>query len=124
MKVDRAEAVTKEFAGEPLYFCSAHCLHAFELDPWQYISTTHVAVPIDHGVAENRSVIAATDGDSSTAQAIDPICGMTVGAATAPHADHNGHRYFFCGTGCRKRFQEDPEQYDASPLARPSEGRP
>jgi uncharacterized membrane protein YraQ (UPF0718 family)/YHS domain-containing protein len=32
MKVDRAKAVTKELGGETFYFCSEHCLHAFELD--------------------------------------------------------------------------------------------
>jgi YHS domain-containing protein len=30
MKVDRGRAVRKEVAGETLYFCSQHCLHAFE----------------------------------------------------------------------------------------------
>ncbi len=30
MKVDRAKALTKEFAGETHYFCSTGCLHAFE----------------------------------------------------------------------------------------------
>jgi YHS domain-containing protein len=29
-KVDRAKAVTKELAGESYYFCSEHCLRAFE----------------------------------------------------------------------------------------------
>jgi len=33
MKVDRAKAVTKEFDGQIFYFCSDHCLHAFEVDP-------------------------------------------------------------------------------------------
>jgi uncharacterized membrane protein YraQ (UPF0718 family)/YHS domain-containing protein len=33
MKVDRARAVTIEFGGEMHYFCSAQCLHAFEIDP-------------------------------------------------------------------------------------------
>jgi uncharacterized membrane protein YraQ (UPF0718 family) len=33
MKVDRAKAVTKEFGGQTYYFCSNHCLHAFEADP-------------------------------------------------------------------------------------------
>jgi YHS domain-containing protein len=33
MKVDRAKAVRKEVAGETYYFCSEHCLHAFEADP-------------------------------------------------------------------------------------------
>jgi uncharacterized protein len=32
MTVDRARAVRKEFAGESFYFCSTHCLHAFEVD--------------------------------------------------------------------------------------------
>ena len=31
MKVDRAKAVRKDFAGETFYFCSQHCLHAFEV---------------------------------------------------------------------------------------------
>jgi uncharacterized protein len=30
MKVDRAKAVTKSVEGRTLYFCSQHCLHAFE----------------------------------------------------------------------------------------------
>jgi YHS domain-containing protein len=33
MKVDRAKAISKDFAGQRFYFCSEHCLHAFELDP-------------------------------------------------------------------------------------------
>jgi uncharacterized protein len=30
MTVDRAKAISRHFAGETFYFCSAHCLHAFE----------------------------------------------------------------------------------------------
>ena len=37
MKVDRDKAVTKEFAGETYYFCSDHCLHAFEAAPDSYL---------------------------------------------------------------------------------------
>jgi uncharacterized membrane protein YraQ (UPF0718 family)/YHS domain-containing protein len=33
MKVDKAKAVTKEIGGETFYFCSQHCLHAFEAAP-------------------------------------------------------------------------------------------
>jgi YHS domain-containing protein len=33
MKVDRSKAVSKQFAGETFYFCSHHCLHAFEAKP-------------------------------------------------------------------------------------------
>jgi uncharacterized membrane protein YraQ (UPF0718 family)/YHS domain-containing protein len=33
MKVDRAKAIRKDFGDQSFYFCSEHCLHAFELDP-------------------------------------------------------------------------------------------
>jgi uncharacterized protein len=36
MKVDRAKATRMDFAGETHYFCTAHCLHAFEIDPDRY----------------------------------------------------------------------------------------
>jgi uncharacterized protein len=32
MKIDRAKAVRMDFAGETFYFCSSHCLHAFEVE--------------------------------------------------------------------------------------------
>jgi uncharacterized membrane protein YraQ (UPF0718 family) len=37
MKVDRAKAVTKELGGETFYFCSQHCLHAFEAEPERHV---------------------------------------------------------------------------------------
>ena len=45
MKVDRDKAATKEFAGDTYYFCSAHCLHAFETDPPKYLRGNS---PADH----------------------------------------------------------------------------
>jgi YHS domain-containing protein/uncharacterized membrane protein YraQ (UPF0718 family) len=36
MKVDRAKAIRKDSAGGTYYFCSEHCLHAFEVDPEHY----------------------------------------------------------------------------------------
>jgi uncharacterized protein len=46
MKVDRDKAVTKELGGRTYYFCSNHCLHAFEADPEKYLSGN---APADHG---------------------------------------------------------------------------
>jgi Cu+-exporting ATPase len=43
MKVDRAKAVTKELGGRTFYFCSQHCLHAFEADPERYIHVSGTA---------------------------------------------------------------------------------
>jgi len=36
MKVDKAKAIRMDFAGEPFYFCSEHCLHAFETNPAEH----------------------------------------------------------------------------------------
>ncbi len=46
MKVDRAKAVTTEFGGRTYYFCSKHCLHAFEADPDKYLGGNAPALPI------------------------------------------------------------------------------
>ncbi|MEA2484061.1 MAG: uncharacterized protein QOC55_2008 [Thermoleophilaceae bacterium] len=51
MKVDRAKAVTKEFGGQTFHFCSAHCLHAFEIDPQRYVGSD--GRPIEQRVAEH-----------------------------------------------------------------------
>ena len=46
------------------------------------------------------------------AEAVDPVCGMTVtaGAAAMP-AEHDGVTYYFCCAGCRQKFTESPESY-------------
>jgi uncharacterized membrane protein YraQ (UPF0718 family)/YHS domain-containing protein len=36
MKVDKAKGVRKQFGGATYYFCSEHCLHAFEADSEHY----------------------------------------------------------------------------------------
>jgi uncharacterized membrane protein YraQ (UPF0718 family)/YHS domain-containing protein len=36
MKVDRSKALTGEHAGRAYYFCSEHCLHAFQSEPNRY----------------------------------------------------------------------------------------
>jgi uncharacterized protein len=41
----------------------------------------------------------------------DPVCGMSVQPRHALSADHAGTRHFFCGPGCRARFQAEPERY-------------
>ena len=42
----------------------------------------------------------------------DPVCGMSVDAATAKHRfEHNGKTYFFCCDGCRTKFAIDPARY-------------
>jgi uncharacterized protein len=43
----------------------------------------------------------------------DPVCGMTVDHRTAETSEHRGRRYVFCGSGCRAKFEADPERYTA-----------
>jgi xanthine dehydrogenase accessory factor len=59
-------------------------------------------------------------GDSAAAPAepataTDPVCGMAVAAVEASlHLDHEGQRYYFCGSGCLRAFAADPGSYLAS----------
>jgi xanthine dehydrogenase accessory factor len=44
--------------------------------------------------------------------AADRVCGMAVATGgTSLHLDHDGERYWFCGTGCLRAFAADPAQY-------------
>lgn len=38
----------------------------------------------------------------------DPICGMTVDAATAIRAERDGKTYYFCSEHCRQKFLATP----------------
>ncbi|MEQ9121957.1 MAG: HAD-IC family P-type ATPase, partial [Alphaproteobacteria bacterium] len=42
----------------------------------------------------------------------DPVCGMTVDAATAKHAhEHRGEPFHFCSAGCKTKFAGAPEDF-------------
>ena len=55
---------------------------------------------------------AAPARQAEPAEATDPVCGMTVAAtgASRPLA-HDGVTYYFCCTGCRRKFELDPAAY-------------
>ncbi len=38
----------------------------------------------------------------------DPVCGMTVDAATAIHAERDGRTWYFCSDHCRQKFFSTP----------------
>ena len=38
----------------------------------------------------------------------DPVCGMTVDRSTKFRSDWQGRTYYFCGAGCKSRFDADP----------------
>jgi YHS domain-containing protein len=44
--------------------------------------------------------------------AIDPVCKMTVDEKTAKFTtEYQGKTYYFCAPGCKKTFEENPEDY-------------
>jgi xanthine dehydrogenase accessory factor len=46
------------------------------------------------------------------AEAIDPVCGMTVRIATARHTStYAGKTYYFCAPGCKRSFDKAPNKY-------------
>ena len=47
------------------------------------------------------------------ATGIDPVCHMEVDTDRPPGGswEHEGVTYYFCGPGCNRAFQKDPEAY-------------
>lgn len=42
----------------------------------------------------------------------DPVCGMNVEPERAAgQSEYQGQTYYFCSPGCKRRFDEAPEQY-------------
>jgi xanthine dehydrogenase accessory factor len=59
----------------------------------------------------------APRAEPAPAEAVDPVCGMTVtpGASARP-AEHDGVTYYFCCAGCRQKFSENPGAYKKAVL--------
>ena len=46
------------------------------------------------------------------AQAIDPVCGMTVATESAEHkSEYQGTTYYFCSPGCKRAFEKNPIEF-------------
>src|SRR5215210_311394 len=43
-------------------------------------------------------------------RATDPVCGMAVESARNV-VEYGGRRYYFCSSGCKRAFEEEPEKY-------------
>ena len=41
----------------------------------------------------------------------DPVCGMTVTAASPHQLQHEGKQYYFCSAGCKAKFAAEPAKY-------------
>lgn len=64
---------------------------------------------------DSRPITAAADS-RPTAAAIDPVCGMSVAVtADALQLEHAGLTRYFCGSGCRTAFADNPGRYLGAP---------
>ena len=67
----------------------------------------HDTPPISQGAPTGQG-----DDMTDEATAIDPVCHMTVGTATAEYRSfHNGKAYYFCSAGCKVSFDKDPGKF-------------
>jgi xanthine dehydrogenase accessory factor len=77
--------------------------------------TTHaeIAVAILAELVQLRASGALREpAERAAAQAIDPVCGMTVTAdASGRPLRHGGADYYFCCAACRQAFEQDPDAY-------------
>lgn len=64
-----------------------------------------------------------SDRLTQPAQAVDPVCGMTVATAGAKSSIFEGRAWYFCSASCRDKFEAAPQQY-AKPDAAPTAGEP
>ncbi len=54
----------------------------------------------------------STAADTTPAEVLDPVCGMTIAPADAVgHVDYRGTTYYFCNESCLEQFQADPERF-------------
>ena len=59
-----------------------------------------------HGLAADPSGLdPAGAAGPAPAEAVDPVCGMTVAVAGAPTAVRDGVTWYFCSVGCRDHFE-------------------
>ena len=64
--------------------------------------------------ARDRSVPAPPPAPvpEPSAAATDPVCGMAVAPVPAsPSVQHGGRTFWFCGSGCRQAFADDPSRF-------------
>ncbi len=65
-----------------------------------------------NGAAGTAGSSKASRGREPAQAATDPVCGMTVAADSASRPlKYEGVTYYFCGSGCRRAFEQDPAAY-------------
>jgi xanthine dehydrogenase accessory factor len=76
-----------------------------------------IALSVFAEIVEHRPDVARPEDGTATAGpvsevALDPVCGMQVAVTAASiSAQHGGVTTYFCGTGCRQAFLDDPQRF-------------
>jgi P-type Cu+ transporter len=92
-----------EHQGRRFYFCCAHCVEKFKLNPGQYLDNPRSLGLVTLGMP-NASPSASAERD--------PVCGMSVNPATAKFThEYAGKKYYFCSSLCLEKFRSSPKTY-------------
>jgi len=85
------------------------------------VTPEEIALAVLAGLVQVRRSAVATEAvdvratvavPETAAQAIDPVCGMSVDIATAAYrTEHAGRTYYFCCAHCQHSFEKSPAQY-------------
>jgi len=96
--------------GQTEYFCSASCRQKFVAGNGRHDHLhENQQAHATHGMASHSSAasLQVIDAPAVLGEAVDPICHMTVDAATALKAEKNGKTEYFCSEQCRQAFLKD-----------------
>ena len=70
------------------------------------------AIDVARGEAGGAGAQADPAKRAAPAEAVDPVCGMTVAADESSYPlEHDGVTYYFCRAGCRREFEANPAAY-------------
>jgi xanthine dehydrogenase accessory factor len=79
------------------------------------LPNAEIAVAVLAELVQRRAagdLTAAAPRTDAGAEAVDPVCGMTVLIAEARyHLVHDGLDHYFCAAGCMRAFRSDPAQF-------------
>ena len=105
MKVDPATAkFFAEHQGRKYYFCCGGCREKFDATPEEILSAPPATM------MSGMVNLGALSAPPASPRGKDPVCGMDVDPSTAKFkSTHAGREYYFCSTGCRQKFDANPE---------------
>ena len=140
MEVTPSKAAgTSDYRGQTYYFCGLACKRRFDAAPERYADKKEEAAsagaedgeytcPMHSGVRQmgpgsctkcGMALEPSSDAVSDdkpeleeTSSRIDPVCGMEVTPSKAAGtSDYRGQTYYFCGLGCKRKFDAEPQRY-------------